>query len=671
MTACIAGMINSDFAKAQTKDTWEVTLPKSIAWQKSTSVGSLLLYNYAGLYCVDNTNGKILWERSDFKNANNISEDNIEEIPNSPFISITKGNKGGVEILDLMEGKTVFSSETNNYSSITRKQFLYQNNTILIGGYKNDNNKDVSYSMIDMSSGKELWAKEKGEFKLFLGCFSVSDNDVIVATGFDIIRINAKTGSEVWRKSIDQAFKQFSDKNPKLAKGLGSLMGSGAEKMAEASTGKIFFIPNDKESFILAVTKQNMNSTSHVGMHAGPNKEETSITYSTVYNCYNVNSGDFVWKNKLTVNDKEPLDLTTEKGLVIVSNSDNRIGMYDYVTGKAMWDKKIESVTSGSGSEISGILEVKDKLILSDKAGEKTRLKVYKVADGSPAYEGKIDKISGSVSQLRDLPKGILVVTSEVVNMLNIATGKFYFEKDIKSNANLITEKDDQLYIFSNQDNSIYVLSKTGSSVKKLSATTIEFQGKESPAKIEARAEGILLTSDQNIALVDYKGKKIYQKYYEAPGESGLMKSLNLAAGIYASMVAVEAGVYSAELGATSAVIGNSGNSGLDPLQAATAQASDQAAGAAAKAGKYAGYYFSRINARFKATSQGNDYTVVLYRTPEKKNNLIIVNKKTGEIEKQIDISKDKTPNYSVDFVGKALYYIPQKDNKLLQCFQF
>ncbi len=667
---CLLSSTNSFKTLAQTKPDWEVSPAKRISWQRSTTLGSILISSEGGLSCIDNIDGSLIWERKDLKGT---IETNVEEISNSPFILIGSGK---IEILDLLEGKTVFSSLANNFTQVTKKQFLYQNNTVFIGGYKN-NSKKMSYSMIDMNTGKELWGKENGEFEFFLGCFSVDQKDVIVATGFDVFRIDARTGKEIWKKPSDQKMKNLTPQMAALTKGLASALGG--EALMQGAKGNLFLSPNNKDQFFVTFEKQGEKEKTNGfsgGVKTTNAAQQKEVGYVTSYNCFNVNTGDFTWDKPIEVEGHIAPYYATSKGLAITDNRNTRINLYDYTTGKALWG------TKGKGFKMAGeasfIIEMNNKLIVASLDLFKSRINVYNLKDGISSYDEKVDKITGEVTELRDLAKGLLVVTSETsskkkyegaVNMLNLATGKYYFTEEIKSNQSLITQKDDNLYIYDYVAGCILVLNENGTTTKKLNSAPIKFQGKEVPTKIEANADGIFLSSDQNIALVDYKGKIIFQKYYEAPGESGFMNALHIAAAVYATTVALKATVVSASMAATTVALGDTKkNTTAHALQPAFANASVGYAGLAVDQSKYAAYYMSKVNARYKATSAGNDFVVILHRNPEKKCILMILSKKSGELVKQVDISKDKTPNYSVDFVDKALYYI-QSDK--LNCYKF
>ncbi len=68
---------------------------------------------------------------------------------------------------------------------------------------------------------------------------------------------------------------------------------------------------------------------------------------------------------------------------------------------------------------------------------------------------------------------------------------------------------------------------------------------------------------------------------------------------------------------------------------------------------------FQRANTRFKATTSGRDFMIVL-SDQGKSNTLLKVNKNTGEIDGTIDLGKERDPKYAVDDVTGQVYYITE-----------
>ncbi|MDV7400343.1 hypothetical protein RZS08_53505, partial [Arthrospira platensis SPKY1] len=68
---------------------------------------------------------------------------------------------------------------------------------------------------------------------------------------------------------------------------------------------------------------------------------------------------------------------------------------------------------------------------------------------------------------------------------------------------------------------------------------TYKFEGKETPNKVIMRKGGILLTSDQNMLMLNFDGSKKFHEFYKAPGKSA-------AGAIFAGVMGVAAAGMSA-----------------------------------------------------------------------------------------------------------------------------
>ena len=174
---------------------------------------------------------------------------------------------------------------------------------------------------------------------------------------------------------------------------------------------------------------------------------------------------------------------------------------------------------------------------------------------------------------------------------------------------------------------------------------------------LEILAEGVLVSADQNMALMTSSGVVRYMKYFPAPHESGLMKAL-----YYAS--AVRAAYYTAAYGYTSAALG-SVSSSIQVHNANDAVAKDITGqlstiyGDASKMGLSATKRFiDAANARFTATTRTQTIQYILSEVTNKDYVLMAMNKADGSVVNTIPIGKDKTPRYAVDGTDNSVYLL-------------
>jgi hypothetical protein len=311
-----------------------------------------------------------------------------------------------------------------------------------------------------------------------------------------------------------------------------------------------------------------------------------------------------------------------------------------------MSDGKLLMVSSnGSNSSLAG-LDPKTGVLVFDKAA----------------------KIKGSVNYTEMLPNGILVGTNEEVNYLNTATGEWYLEDGIEGGAALIASNDKLVYVFDTKTGILHQMELSGTSFKPLNTVPVKFQGKETATGIEITASGIVVKSEQNLALIESNGNVKFNKYFPAPGVSGMRKALLIASAVRAAYYTAAFTTYSAAFGAGSQSI-----QVKDASSKATKDASAQISGifgdAAVMGAGYTATYIKMAQQRFKATTETPDYNLIMTSVDKSTAQLIQVSKSTGEVLSTIPLGKDKNPIYDVDMVDGRLYYM--KEATKMECYKF
>ena len=167
-----------------------------------------------------------------------------------------------------------------------------------------------------------------------------------------------------------------------------------------------------------------------------------------------------------------------------------------------------------------------------------------------------------------------------------------------------------------------------------------DFEGKEDPTSIEVRDNGILLASDQNMMLLDWKGETNWHEYHRAPGKSAF-------GAILAGAVAITAA-------AASASASYQAQGERNHIGQYTARGDHLNRQSAAMAG-ISGASIAEMLKRFNATSATKDALFILTKLDDGVG-LVKLNKDTGDVEKKI-LLHDKKPEYKVDEFGGYLYY--------------
>ena len=270
-------------------------------------------------------------------------------------------------------------------------------------------------------------------------------------------------------------------------------------------------------------------------------------------------------------------------------------------------------------------------------------------------YEGGINKISfdgntlfkkplktgENILTMANTPQGLIYITSEDANIVNLNTGDQVWKKPLKYKradavASAFDEKNNRYLISADED--LFSVDAATGDVSTLAES--KFDGKESPTDIEVRDGGILLTSDQNMMMLNWEGNSNWHEYHRAPGKSAVGAILM---GITAVASAATATAAYAEANRNRNRLGYYTSRGE-----AYADLGDGMAMAA-------GASVAEMLRRFKATSATQNAQFILTKLDDGVG-LIKLNKDTGAKEKEI-VLKDKKPEYEVDEFGGILYY--------------
>jgi hypothetical protein len=636
---------------AQTaKPLWTTDLKTAVSWQKVTPLGQLIISTPKGLTGIHTETGAELWTIASLKNS---PENSYVPIENSPYVSLSSAGGGDRNIVDTQEGKVLFNSTAAGLDKITDQFFLYRNNKILVIGTSNGG-KSTEVVMADMATGQKLWSKT-GPYSFTTAAYDLGSNEVLVTSAFFASKLNSNTGDEIWKTPIDPRTAGFGAL-------LGNLEGMAAGKITkEEIMAQLIVPPSKQDMFIIAAQKKHESTKTD-----SKGNKSVSISYTSVYMAFNIADGKHKWGSVAEMRYPLGVSYAANEGLIVTSSAGGNVNMLNYEDGSPMLGKK------GGGINVKGpavgFVPLADGkiLIISDNGGSST-IAALDPKGGVLTFD-KAAKIKGEVVYTEILPGGVLVGTSKEVNMLNLATGDWYFENAIEGGSGLIASNEQKVYIFNAKDGLVYQMDVNATSVKPVNTVPVKFQGKEIPYAIEITDKGVLLTSDQNLALVDNSGAIVFNKYFPAPGNSGFRKALLIANAVRAAYYTAAFATYSAAFGAASQSI-QVKDAQSKATKDVTAAVSRGLGEAAVTGGKYTASYIKMVGERYKATTQARDYMLVM--TAESKNDirLVQVSKKDGSVMNTIQIGKDKDPVYDVDLVDGKLYYM--KGSTQMECYKF
>ncbi|MFX0556964.1 hypothetical protein ACOCEA_09200 [Maribacter sp. CXY002] len=629
------------FAQMDVK--WNKNLPNDILWQEVTALGNLIVNTKEGLIGLDPETGTNVWSYRAFGNLDRAA---FEELPNSPFFTITTNNT--LHMIDQFSGKEVFNSENAGLQSIASYYLLYNTNAIVVAG--TDQNGEPLMVSVNMSDAKQSWSMNE-KFGRIVAINELGNQEVLIVTLFNNYKLNANTGTIIWKNANSKESAQI-DAMGKL----GALMKKAAENLTKDQDFQLqFYKPEEGNVFYLGSQQESQS-----GMTTS--SSANTVNYTNSYNAYNIYDGSLVWDKELVANGALGHLSFLTAGLLVLPDDGNRtkINLFDYQTREGLWGKKGRGLTIKGG--VYDYLDSGNGILLVSRTENKDFLNFLDPVAGAITFDKPV-KVDGTVVGIVPLDKAILYITTESMNILDPTTGTLKWNKSIQTSPELTAEHNGKIYAYDQKEGLVKVIDMASETVNDLSSVALSFQGKESPKRIEIIQDGIFIYSDQNVAKYGFDGALQFQQYYEAPKDSGWKRALLYATSIRAAYVGASSYYISGALAAAqndirqeNAVAGELVN-----------EISDAYGDLGNTASSYAVNAFKQANARKKATKIGRDFMFVMSKK-EKDIVLLKVSKITGNVEGEINLGKDREPIYALDDITGQVYY--RKTDKELTSYQ-
>ena len=282
-------------------------------------------------------------------------------------------------------------------------------------------------------------------------------------------------------------------------------------------------------------------------------------------------------------------------------------------------------------------------------------------------------KIKGYSYYVTLTDKGVLYISTERANILDYNKGNDVWKKDIKfkSIPAVTYDKDEErVIIFENKKAYKFDL-KSGNI--NLFAEDIVLKKVSKKTSLEAQymgAEGYFIFSDQNLSLLTKDGKLKYSHYYKPPSSNDALFAIGNLVG-------------SAYLGTDLDIKGSMENiKTLTDLSNGVYTKTLDQNGVKEKttvSGLYIGpdasnmkAVFEISNTRYFNSKNIKDHQFVVTKvtsdTAPTKHQILMINKRTGTIDKDIDLL-DKTPNYLIDQIDNRVFI--NENNHLISCYEF
>tara|TARA_R110000850_G_scaffold182360_1_gene307796 strand:+ start:54678 stop:56540 length:1863 start_codon:yes stop_codon:yes gene_type:complete len=533
-----------------------------------------------------------------FTDYGRVKPEELFFVPNAPYVMVDQSGFGGMSskkaVIDYMSGKVLFSTEKNGWKTVNSCDVMMPENKLVVSGQRTSKEKYANaVAVYDLNTGnQESYFTLKGN-RIVSGRPLLLKNNILLPTTKEIINIDMNSGNTTWEASL------------------------GGVKWMQADTA-------GKEVYTFE----------------GTNNGDTKISKIST-------TGSILWPKEQRIKGGVSRFEILPQGLAIVSDVDNsdKRGLAKLASARS--ESRIAFLSAANGED------------LWDKA-PKTKGYVqhfYIMDDGIlfGIYEGGINKISfdgntlfkkplktgENIQVMAETPQGLIYITDSDANIVNLQTGDQVWEKPLKyKRADAVSSDFDV-------KNNRYLISADGE-LHTIDATTGEssvlanskFEGKEAPTGVEVREKGIVLTSDQNITMLDWEGNQVFHSYYRAPGKS--------------AFGAIIAGVSAVAAATTAMASYDAANQNRNRLGNYTSRGQNYADFGDSMAA-VSGASVAEMLKRFTATSATKDDRFILTKLDDGVG-LVKVNKDAGLVTKEI-VLKDKKPEYIVDEIGGVLYY--------------
>jgi len=561
-----------------------------------TQGGTMVIATNDGLVGIKPGTNDLLFNFTDY---GKVKPEELTFVPLTPYVVVGQTGFGAMTtkkaVIDYMSGKKLFSTEDNGWKMIMRCDVLMPQNKLFVSGQRRSkDNYANAIAIYDLNTGaQEAYVALKGS-EVITGRPLMLSDGLILPTAKNLKKIDPANGNEFWSMKVDDISTLVVDESEKEIYGL-------------------------------------------EGVNGGKNTKIHKIH----------SDGRLLWEDAYKVKGKIVNFEILPEGLAIVSNVDNsgKSGLGKLASGRS--ESKIAFLNAADGSD------------LWEKA-PKTKGYVqhfYIMDDGIlfGIYEGGINKISfdgktlfkkplktgENILTMAQTPNGLIYITSADANIVNLETGEQVWKKPLKyKRADAVGSDYDaknNRYLIS-ADHELFAVDAETGSVSTLAES--DFDGKEDPTGVEVRDGGILLTSSQNMMMLNWDGKADWHEYHRAPGKSA-----------FGAILMGVAAVASAAAATASYAEANRNRNKLGYYT----QRGEAYAGMGDAMSVAAGASIAEMVRRFKATSATENARFVLTKLEEGVG-LVKLNKDSGELEKKI-VLKDKKPIYTVDDFGGILYY--------------
>jgi hypothetical protein len=571
------------------------TFDGQVKWMLLTETGTLLASTGEALVGIKPNSNEVSFKIDRLKK---VKEENLEFVPGTPYLIIKpKGMMLHTSVVDLISGKMVFDSKEENWQNgVSSRHFISPEMKFVVNGAKKEEGLGqykAGVGLYDMLTGDLVRVFERKAGNPMSGKPDIMDDDIIIPGLKNITCYSISSGAVKWESDVKNATQ---------------------------------IIANEDSKEIYAFRTKGANT----------------VAYKV-----DANSGASMWPEGNKLSGGISRIEFTEKGLAIVTNivsakkglaakiagaGQSKIYLLDLNTGADLWEKSPK--TKGF---VNHFYIEPDGVLFGVESGG-----INKVGfDGTPLWKKPL-KTGPNIQIMARVNKGVLYISETDTDIIDMNSGESVFGKAVKyKNSKAVTSAYDEernRFLISCKDGIYEVDGNNGE--YGLLAKDVKFEGKEDPTDMSVRDGGILLTSDQNLTMLDFDGSEKWHVYHRAPGISAVgavvMGAITAASVTMAAAHGYQAGASRARLGAYHS----------NTKYHSTQQDNWSELGAAS---------FEELSKRFNATKATENSSFILTKLDDGVG-LAKIDKDSGQKVSEV-VLNDKKPVYEVDDIEGILYY--------------
>jgi hypothetical protein len=249
--------------------------------------------------------------------------------------------------------------------------------------------------------------------------------------------------------------------------------------------------------------------------------------------------------------------------------------------------------------------------------------------------------------------RGLVYTTTHEINVFDPATGRLLNEPLLRSKEPLaIATASDAVFAFNPSDGHIYRFDGETAAITRFSKAPFAFEGGDGARSLEMFDDGLVLLGQQTVAGFGADGTLKFSVHHPAPRDPAWMRSLAWAAGVRAGMASAYAGVYSAAAADAAGDLqdGTVGDQVATEMSRGFAELQQGYQGLATS-------YIDLARRRYRASAESRDFAFMMVQDEQRRVMLAQISKRDGSILAQIDLARDKEPQYQVDDVDSMIFY--------------